>query len=155
MPFGLWQCSRHISTLLLAIFHDMVRRRWKLLGRTFSVLWEFFPKLPLRLDHMLSKGERHQLKSYLGEEPFYGQEGIVLGHKISKKGIEVDKANIDVIAKLPIPPRQRIRSFLVIKAMLCTAMKLLARIVKISVLSFIKSFTSSASFGIRYPNAYR
>nr|GEY40358.1 reverse transcriptase domain-containing protein [Tanacetum cinerariifolium] len=31
------------------------------------------------------------------------KEGIVLGHKISKNGIEVDKAKIDVIAKLPHP----------------------------------------------------
>nr|GEY05552.1 reverse transcriptase domain-containing protein [Tanacetum cinerariifolium] len=30
-------------------------------------------------------------------------EGIVLGHKISKLGIEVDKAKIDVITKLPHP----------------------------------------------------
>jgi len=29
------------------------------------------------------------------------QEGIVLGHKISKRGIEVDKAKLDVIDKLP------------------------------------------------------
>ncbi|GJU85952.1 reverse transcriptase domain-containing protein [Tanacetum coccineum] len=29
--------------------------------------------------------------------------GIVLGHKISKSGIEVDKAKVDVIAKLPHP----------------------------------------------------
>nr|GEV95577.1 reverse transcriptase domain-containing protein [Tanacetum cinerariifolium] len=32
---------------------------------------------------------------------FMVKEGIVLGHKISKKGIEVDKAKIDVISKLP------------------------------------------------------
>ncbi|GJS30609.1 reverse transcriptase domain-containing protein [Tanacetum coccineum] len=31
------------------------------------------------------------------------KEGIVLGHKISKNGIEVDKAKVDVIAKLPHP----------------------------------------------------
>ncbi|GJV18798.1 reverse transcriptase domain-containing protein [Tanacetum coccineum] len=30
-------------------------------------------------------------------------EGIVLGHKISKNGIEIDKAKVDVIAKLPHP----------------------------------------------------
>ena len=29
------------------------------------------------------------------------QEGIVLGHKISKRGTEVDKAKLDVINKLP------------------------------------------------------
>jgi hypothetical protein len=31
------------------------------------------------------------------------QEGIVLGHKISEKGIEVNKAKIEVIEQLPPP----------------------------------------------------
>nr|GEX13913.1 reverse transcriptase domain-containing protein [Tanacetum cinerariifolium] len=34
---------------------------------------------------------------------FMVKEGIVLGHKISKNGIEVDKAKVDVIAKLRCP----------------------------------------------------
>ncbi|GJX71487.1 reverse transcriptase domain-containing protein [Tanacetum coccineum] len=34
---------------------------------------------------------------------FMVKEGIVLGHKISKNGIEVDIAKVDVIAKLPHP----------------------------------------------------
>ncbi|GJW06473.1 reverse transcriptase domain-containing protein [Tanacetum coccineum] len=34
---------------------------------------------------------------------FMVKEGIVLGHKISKNGIEVDRAKVDVIAKLPHP----------------------------------------------------
>ncbi|GJX80907.1 reverse transcriptase domain-containing protein [Tanacetum coccineum] len=39
--------------------------------------------------------------------------GIVLGHKISGKRIEVDKAKIDVIAKLPYPTNVKVvRSFL-------------------------------------------
>ncbi|GJS09146.1 reverse transcriptase domain-containing protein [Tanacetum coccineum] len=41
------------------------------------------------------------------------KEGIVLGHKISKKGIKVDKAKIEVIAKLPHPTTVKgVRSFL-------------------------------------------
>ncbi|GJT64213.1 reverse transcriptase domain-containing protein [Tanacetum coccineum] len=41
------------------------------------------------------------------------KEGIVLGHKISKIGIEVDKAKVDVIAKLPPSTTIKgIRSFL-------------------------------------------
>ncbi|GKF96362.1 hypothetical protein Tco_0289097 [Tanacetum coccineum] len=41
------------------------------------------------------------------------KEGIVLGHKISKSGIEVDKTKVDVIAKLPHPTTVKgIRSFL-------------------------------------------
>nr|GEV82494.1 reverse transcriptase domain-containing protein [Tanacetum cinerariifolium] len=41
------------------------------------------------------------------------KEGIVLGHKIFNNGIEVDKAKVDVIAKLPHPTTIKgIRSFL-------------------------------------------
>nr|GFA49147.1 hypothetical protein [Tanacetum cinerariifolium] len=44
---------------------------------------------------------------------FMVKEGIVLGHKISKKGGEVDKAKIEVISKLPHPTTVKgIRSFL-------------------------------------------
>lgn len=40
------------------------------------------------------------------------QEGIVLRHKVSSKGLEVDKANIEVIEKLPPPTIVKgIRSF--------------------------------------------
>ena len=40
-------------------------------------------------------------------------EGIVLGHKISGKGIEVDPAKIEAIEKLPYPRDIKgIRSFL-------------------------------------------
>ncbi|XP_075103762.1 uncharacterized protein LOC142178329 [Nicotiana tabacum] len=41
------------------------------------------------------------------------QEGIVLGHRVSSKGIEVDHAKVDVIEKLPPPTSVKaVRSFL-------------------------------------------
>ncbi|GKA45041.1 reverse transcriptase domain-containing protein [Tanacetum coccineum] len=44
---------------------------------------------------------------------FMVKEGIVLGHKISKSGIEVDRAKVNVIAKLPHPTFVKgVRSFL-------------------------------------------
>ncbi|GJY89715.1 DNA-directed DNA polymerase [Tanacetum coccineum] len=44
---------------------------------------------------------------------FMVKEGIVLGHKISKSGIKVDRAKADVIAKLPHPTSVKgVRSFL-------------------------------------------
>nr|GEZ15028.1 reverse transcriptase domain-containing protein [Tanacetum cinerariifolium] len=43
---------------------------------------------------------QHQRKE---KSHFMVKEGIVLDHKISKNGIEVDKAKVDVIAKLPHP----------------------------------------------------
>jgi hypothetical protein len=35
--------------------------------------------------------------------PLYGDEGIVLGHKISERGIEVDRAKVEAIEKMPYP----------------------------------------------------
>ena len=44
---------------------------------------------------------------------FMVQEGIVLGHRISKDGIEVDRAKTEVIEKLPPPSNVKaVRSFL-------------------------------------------
>ncbi|GKA03156.1 reverse transcriptase domain-containing protein [Tanacetum coccineum] len=44
---------------------------------------------------------------------FMVKEGIFLGHKISKDGIEVDRAKVNVIAKLPHPTSVKgVRSFL-------------------------------------------
>nr|GEX97142.1 reverse transcriptase domain-containing protein [Tanacetum cinerariifolium] len=48
----------------------------------------------------------HYGASYIAKKEkshFMVKEGIVLGHKISKKGIEVNKAKIEVISKLPHP----------------------------------------------------
>ena len=40
-------------------------------------------------------------------------EGIVLGHTVSEKGIQVDKAKVEIINKLPFPTNQmEIRAFL-------------------------------------------
>ena len=44
---------------------------------------------------------------------FMVKEGIVLGHRISERGIKVDKAKVDTIKKLPPPSSMKgIRSFL-------------------------------------------
>ena len=41
------------------------------------------------------------------------KQGIVLGHEISNRGIEVDRSKVEVIAKLPEPNSLKdIRSFL-------------------------------------------
>nr|GFA62723.1 reverse transcriptase domain-containing protein [Tanacetum cinerariifolium] len=62
---------------------------------------------------MLKRCEDTKLALNWEKSHFMVKEGIVLGHKISKKGIEVDKANVEVISKLPHPTTvKRIRSFL-------------------------------------------
>ncbi|GKD78109.1 hypothetical protein Tco_1340730, partial [Tanacetum coccineum] len=80
--------------------------------RTFA-----YRRMPFGLcnapDKMLQRCEDTNLSLNCEKSHFMVKEGIVLGHKISKKGIEVDKAKVDVIAKLPHPTTIKgVRSFL-------------------------------------------
>ncbi|GJU71048.1 reverse transcriptase domain-containing protein [Tanacetum coccineum] len=59
--------------------------------------------VPKKGDKMLKRCEDTKLALNWEKSHFMVKEGIVLGHKISRKGIEVDKAKIDVISKLPHP----------------------------------------------------
>ncbi|GJR52747.1 reverse transcriptase domain-containing protein [Tanacetum coccineum] len=88
---------------MLAIFHDMVEKTMEVFMDDFSVFGNSFQNCLSRLDHMLQRCEDTNLSLNWEKSHFMVKEGIVLGHKISKKGIEVDKAKIDVIAKLPHP----------------------------------------------------
>ncbi|GKA56693.1 reverse transcriptase domain-containing protein, partial [Tanacetum coccineum] len=64
-------------------------------------------------DKMLARCEETNLVMNWKKCHFMIKEGIVLGHKISRVGIEVDRAKIDVIAKLPYPTNVKgMRSFL-------------------------------------------
>nr|GEY79837.1 reverse transcriptase domain-containing protein [Tanacetum cinerariifolium] len=62
---------------------------------------------------MLQRCEDTNLCLNWEKSHFMVKEGIVLSHKISKNGIEVDRAKVDVIAKLPHPTTVKgIQSFL-------------------------------------------
>nr|GEZ30525.1 reverse transcriptase domain-containing protein [Tanacetum cinerariifolium] len=101
------------SGCMLAIFHDMVEKTMEVFMDDFSVFGNSFENCLSRLDKMLQWCEDVNLSLNWEKSHFMFKEGIVLGHKISKNGIEVDKAKIDVIAKLPHPMTVKgIRSFL-------------------------------------------
>nr|GEW00929.1 reverse transcriptase domain-containing protein [Tanacetum cinerariifolium] len=59
--------------------------------------------LPLPFGKMLKRCEDTNIFLNWEKSHFMVKEGIVLGHKISNNRIEVDKAKVDVIAKLPRP----------------------------------------------------
>ncbi|GJT25592.1 reverse transcriptase domain-containing protein [Tanacetum coccineum] len=62
---------------------------------------------------MLKRCEDTNLSLNWEKSHFMVKEGIVLGHKISKSGLEVDRAKVEVIAKLPHPTSVKgVRSFL-------------------------------------------
>ncbi|GJW31358.1 reverse transcriptase domain-containing protein [Tanacetum coccineum] len=69
----------------------------------FSFFQDSFSSLLSHLNKMLKRCEDTNLVLNWEKCHFMIKEGIVLGHKISKFEIEVDKAKVDVIAKLPHP----------------------------------------------------
>ncbi|GJV93627.1 reverse transcriptase domain-containing protein [Tanacetum coccineum] len=89
MPFGLCNAPGTFQRCMMAIFHDMIEKTMEVFMDDFSVFGDSFsPCLPIRTN---------------------AQKDI----RISRKGIEVDKAKVDVISKLPHPTTVKgIRSFL-------------------------------------------
>ncbi|GJR87809.1 reverse transcriptase domain-containing protein [Tanacetum coccineum] len=88
---------------MVAIFHDMIEKTMEVFMDDFSVFGDSFSSCLSYLDKILQRCEDTNLVLNWEKCHFMVKEGIVLGHKISKFGIEVDKAKVDVIAKLPHP----------------------------------------------------
>ncbi|GKA57522.1 reverse transcriptase domain-containing protein [Tanacetum coccineum] len=113
MPFGLCNASGTFQRCMMAIFYDMIQKTMEVFMDDFSVFRNSFKTCLSYLDKMLKRYEDTNLCLNWEKSHFMVKEGIVLGHKISKNGIEVDKAKVDVIAKLPHPTTVKgIRSFL-------------------------------------------
>ncbi|GJR15937.1 reverse transcriptase domain-containing protein [Tanacetum coccineum] len=103
MPFGLCNAPCTFQMCMMAIFYDMIKETMEVFMDDFSVFGDSFSSCLSHLDKMLKQCEDTKLVLNQEKCHFMVKEGIVLGHKISKYGIEVDKAKVDVIAKLPHP----------------------------------------------------
>ncbi|GJU12722.1 reverse transcriptase domain-containing protein [Tanacetum coccineum] len=88
---------------MMAIFHDMIEETMEVFIDDFSVFGDSFSSCLSHLDKMLKWCEDTNLVLNWEKCHVMVKEGIVLGHKISKSGIKVDKAKVDVIAKIPHP----------------------------------------------------
>ncbi|GJU85307.1 reverse transcriptase domain-containing protein [Tanacetum coccineum] len=113
MPYGLCNAPGTFQRCMMAIFHDMIEKMMEVFMDNFSVFGDSFSSCLANLDKMLKRCEDTKLALNWEKSHFMVKECIVLGHKISRKGIEVDKAKVDVISKLPHPTTVKgIRSFL-------------------------------------------
>nr|GEU83953.1 reverse transcriptase domain-containing protein [Tanacetum cinerariifolium] len=74
----------------------------------FLVFGNSFSTCLTNLEKMLKRCEDAKLALNWEKSHFMVKEGIVLGHKISKKGKEVDKAKIKVISKIPHPTTEKL-----------------------------------------------
>ncbi|GKA19517.1 reverse transcriptase domain-containing protein [Tanacetum coccineum] len=115
MPFGLCNAPGMFQRCMMAIFYDMIEKTMKVFMDDFSVFGDSFSTCLSHLEKMLKRREDTNLVLNWEKSHFMVKEGIVLGPKISKSGIVVDRAKVDVIAKLPHPTTVRgVRKFDVI-----------------------------------------
>ncbi|WZZ35997.1 hypothetical protein YC2023_019398 [Brassica napus] len=113
MPFGLCNAPATFQRAMMSIFSDLIEDVMEVFMDDFSVYGSSFATCLSNLCRVLQRCEDTNLVLNWEKCHFMVKEGIVLGHKVSQKGIEVDKAKIDVMVGLA-PPRtvKDIRSFL-------------------------------------------
>ncbi|GJW47487.1 reverse transcriptase domain-containing protein [Tanacetum coccineum] len=104
--------KKEILGCMLAIFHDMIEESVEVFMDDFSVFRNYFDKCLNNLDKMLQHWKDAHLVLNWEKCHFMLKEGIVLGHKVSGVGLEVDKANINVILKLPPPTNIKVGAVL-------------------------------------------
>ncbi|GJT82323.1 reverse transcriptase domain-containing protein [Tanacetum coccineum] len=97
MPFGLCNAPGTFQRCMMDIFHDMIEEIMEVFMDDFSVFGDSFSSCLSHLDKMLKRCEDTNLVLNWEKCHFMVKEDIVLGHKISKFRIEVDKAKVDVI----------------------------------------------------------
>nr|GEW79416.1 reverse transcriptase domain-containing protein [Tanacetum cinerariifolium] len=103
IPFGLCNAPGTFQRCMMTIFHDMIKKIMEVFMDDFSVFGNSFQSCLSHLEKMLKRCEDTNLCLNWEKSHIMVKEGIVLGHKISEKGIEVDKAKVDVISKLHHP----------------------------------------------------
>ncbi|RVW18664.1 Retrovirus-related Pol polyprotein from transposon opus [Vitis vinifera] len=101
-----------IITLYLIALGDMVERIMEVFMDDITVYGGTFEECLVNLEAVLHRCMEKDLVLNW-ENAIYGTQGIVLGHIISEKGIEVDKAKVELIVKLPSPTTVKgVRQFL-------------------------------------------
>ncbi|GJT86627.1 reverse transcriptase domain-containing protein [Tanacetum coccineum] len=112
MLFGLCNAPATFQMCMLVIFHDMIEESVKVFMDDFSVFGNSFDYCLNNLNKMFQRCKDANLVFNWEKCHFMVKEGIVLGHKVSGAGLEVDKAKIDIIFKLPPPTNVKgIRKF--------------------------------------------
>ncbi|CAM8943440.1 unnamed protein product [Rhodiola kirilowii] len=113
MPFGLCNAPATFQRCMMAIFSNFLEHTMEVFMDDFSVYGSSFDSCLSNLTDVLRRCVDTNLVLNWEKCHFMVQEGIVLGHMVSHRGIEVDRTKVEMIEKLP-PPKdvKGIRSFL-------------------------------------------
>ncbi|GJZ87084.1 reverse transcriptase domain-containing protein [Tanacetum coccineum] len=94
MPFRLCNTPATFQRCIIAIFHELIEDIIEVFMDDFSIFGSSFDHYLKNLEKMLKRCEETNLVLYWEKCYFMVKEGIILGHKFSGSGIEVDKAKI-------------------------------------------------------------
>nr|GEW93166.1 DNA-directed DNA polymerase [Tanacetum cinerariifolium] len=83
---------------MMAVFHDMIKKTMEVFMDDFSIFGDSFSSCLSYLDKILQSCEDTNRVLNWEKFHFMVKEGIILSHKISKSGIEVDKAKENLAA---------------------------------------------------------
>ena len=113
MSFSLCNVPATFQKCMMKIFVNLVENIMEVFMDDFSVFGTSFAHCLHNLDIVLERCRDKNFVLNWEKCHFMVHEGIVLGHRISKEGLEVDKAKISAIENL-VPPMnvKGIRSFL-------------------------------------------
>ena len=113
LPFGLCNAPGTFQRCVLSIFSDYVEKIMEVFMDDFTVFGDSLEDCLKNLSTVMQRCTENNLVLNWEKCHFLVREGIVLGHLVSARGIEVDRAKVEVIAKLPPPINVKgIRSFL-------------------------------------------
>nr|GEX97255.1 hypothetical protein [Tanacetum cinerariifolium] len=99
MPFGLCNAPGTFQRCMMAIFHDMIEKTLEVFMDDFSVFGDSFSSCLSHLDTMLQRCEDTNLVLNWEKCHFMVKEGIVLGHKISRNGLEISRPMTHLLEK--------------------------------------------------------
>ncbi|RDX64347.1 Retrovirus-related Pol polyprotein from transposon 17.6, partial [Mucuna pruriens] len=107
MPFGLCNALSTFQHCMTSIFSDLLQDCMEVFMDDFTVYADSFDACLENLSKVLRRCIDKNLVLNFEKCHFIVTEGIVLGHLVSNRGIEVDKSKIDIISSLPNPASAR------------------------------------------------
>jgi hypothetical protein len=113
MPFGLCNVPATFQRCMNAIFVYYIEKIMEVFMDDFYVYGTSFNNCLFNLNKVLQRCEDQHLVLNWGKCHFMVTKGVVIGHRVSARDIEVDRAKIETIEKIPYPRDIKgIRSFL-------------------------------------------
>ena len=113
IPFGLCNAPATFQRCMNRIFNQFIESIMEAFMDDFSVYGHVFDNFLTNLDKVLERCEQVDLVLNWEKCHFMVTKGVILGHLVSERGIQVDKAKVEVIERLPPPVNiKEVRNFL-------------------------------------------